>query len=66
MRIYEAQPKTPFHRLLERPEIPEPTKQTLREQHTQLNPIELKKRLEHKLRKFFPALGKLILESTKA
>lgn len=66
VRVYEAQPKTPYQRLLESPEIPETTKAALRHQHMQLNPIELKKRLEAKLRKFFTALGNLHCESTKA
>ena len=66
VRVYEAQPKTPYQRLLESPAIPEATKKLLRTQHTALDPIQLKKRLESKLRKFFTALGNLNYESTKA
>jgi hypothetical protein len=66
VRVYERQPKTPYQRLLESPEIPQARKQQLREKHAQLNPIELKKHLESKLRNFFTVLGNLDRESTKA
>jgi hypothetical protein len=66
VRVYEKQPRTPYQRLLENPQIPEATRQALRSQHAQLNPITLKKQLETKLRKFFTALSNLNHESTKA
>jgi hypothetical protein len=66
VRVYEPVPKTPCQRLLERPALPEATKQPLRAEHAQLNPIRLKKRLETKLRNFFTVLGNRDRESTKA
>ena len=65
-RIYDPGPKTPGQRLLECPALPEATKQPLRAEHAQLNPIRLKKRLETKLRNFFTVLGNRDRESTKA
>jgi len=64
-RVYEATPKTPYRRLLNSPDIPEATKVTLRTQHATLDPFELKKNIEIKLKKFFTALGNLNRESTK-
>jgi hypothetical protein len=64
-RVYEPTPKTPDQRLLECPEIPEATKEALRAQHAQLDPFELKKNIELKLKKFFTALGNLNREATK-
>jgi hypothetical protein len=64
-RIYEAKPKTPYRRLLECADIPEATKVTLRAQHAKLDPFELKKNIEIKLKKFFTALGNLNREATK-
>jgi hypothetical protein len=66
MRVYDPHPKTPYQRLLESPEVPQATKHQLWEEHAQLNPIELKKHLESKLRNFFTVLGNLDCESTKA
>jgi transposase InsO family protein len=64
-RIYEQRPQTPYERLLESPDISEAIKVKLREQHTGLDPYELKKSIEAKLRKFFIALANLDRESTK-
>ena len=64
-RVYEPIPKTPYQRLLESPDIPAATKATLRAQHAQLDPFELKKNIELKLKKFFTALGNLNREATK-
>ena len=64
-RIYEQTPQTPYERLLESPDIAEASKVKLREQHAGMDPYELKKRIEAKLKKFFTALGKLDRESTK-
>ena len=66
VRIYEKQPQTPYQRLLESPDIPETTKAKLWAQHAALDPFELKKSIEAKLRKFFTALSNLDRESTKA
>ena len=46
-------PKTPYQRILESPDISEKTKQTLREMEQTLNPFELRKALEEKLKKIF-------------
>jgi hypothetical protein len=64
-RFYEQPPRTPYQRLLESGEIPEATKARLRAEHAALDPFELKKRIEEKLRKFFTVLGNLNRESTK-
>ena len=64
-RIYEAQPQTPYQRLLASPAIPEATKAKLRAQHAALDPFALKKSIEAKLKKFFTALGNPDRESTK-
>jgi hypothetical protein len=64
-RIYEAQPKTPYQRLLESPDVAEDTKIRLRTEHALLNPFALKKNIETKLRKFFTVLGNLNREATK-
>jgi hypothetical protein len=64
-RIYEAQPRTPYQRLLDSPEIPEEKKAKLRAEHASLDPFALKKSIESKLRKFFTTLGNLNREATK-
>ncbi len=64
-RIYETQPRTPYQRLLESPEIPEEKKAKLRAEHASLDPFALKKSIETKLRKFFTVLGNLNPEATK-
>ena len=46
-------------------DIREATKAKLRAQHVGLDPYELKKSIEAKLRKFFSALGNLDRASTK-
>jgi hypothetical protein len=65
VRIYEQKPQTPYQRLLASPDIAEATKAKLRAEHAALDPFELKKSIEVKLRKFFTALGNLNRESTK-
>ena len=64
-RIYEKKPRTPYERLLRSPDIAEARKAQLRAEHLGLEPFELKKRIEAKLKKFFTALGNLDRESTK-
>lgn len=64
-RVYEKEPKTPYQRLLECPDVPEATKAKLRAQHALLDPFELKKSIEVKLKKFFTALSTLNRESAK-
>jgi len=50
--------------LLASPDIPEATKAKLRAEHATLDPFELKKNIEIKLKKFFTALGNLNREAT--
>ena len=64
-RVYEPTPKTPYQRLLESPDIPETTKAKLRAEHATLDPFELKKTIEIKLKKFFTALANLNRKATK-
>lgn len=52
-------------RLLECADIPELTKVKLRAEHAKLDPFELKKTIERKLKKFFTVLGNLNREATK-
>jgi len=66
VRLYEKKPQTPYQRLLESPDIDEATKTQLREEHARLDPFELKKGIERKLKNFFTVLGNLDRESTKA
>jgi len=65
VRIYQKKPQTPYQRLRESPDIPETTKAKLRAQHAALDPFELKKSIEAKLKKIFTALRNLDRESTK-
>ena len=65
IKSYEKNHQTPYERLLENTEVPEATKERLRAEHLTLNPFELKKRIEQKLKKFFTALGNLNRESSK-
>lgn len=46
IRRYETKAQTPYHRILQRNDIPEEIKQRLREQHTLLNPLVLKRRID--------------------
>jgi hypothetical protein len=64
-RIYEAKPQTPYQRLLDSPDVAEATKAKLRAEHARLDPFELKKRIEAKLKNFFTVLSNLDREATK-
>jgi len=64
-RVYEATPKTPYERLVESADIPEAKKRELRDRHAKLDPFELKKNIEIKLKKFFIVLGNLNREAAK-
>lgn len=46
-------PKTPYRRVLESPLVPEEVKCKLKEQYETLNPFDLRKALEEKLKKIF-------------
>ena len=64
-RIYEQTPQTPYQRLLASADIAEAKKAELLALHAQLDPFELKKNIEVKLKKFFTVLGSLNCEATK-
>lgn len=66
VRIYEKEPTPPYHRLLASPAISEARKAKLRAEHARLDPFELKKGIERKLKNFFTVLATLNRESTKA
>jgi hypothetical protein len=66
VRVYEPTPRTPYQRLLDSPDIDEAIKIRLRQEHARLNPFELKKCIERKLKNFFTHLGNLDRESMKA
>jgi hypothetical protein len=62
-RHYET-PQTPYQRLSVRQELTPQARHALKKQHQQLNPVELKKKLEQELKIFFTALGNLNREAT--
>ena len=64
-RSYEKKPQTPYQQLLASPDLAEATKTKPRAEHAALDPFDLKKSIEAKLKKFFTALGNLDRESTK-
>lgn len=49
-RSYEQQPKTPYQRILEHPEVEESVKEKLRKEHAVLNPLVMKREIEKQLR----------------
>jgi hypothetical protein len=63
VRIYEK-PQTPYERLLASPDVEEAMKNKLRQAHALLDPFELKKGIERKLKNFFTVLGNLDCEAT--
>jgi transposase InsO family protein len=66
VRVYEPVPQTPYQRLLASPDIAEAAKAKLRQEHAALDPFELKKNIERKLKNFFTVLGNLHREATKS
>ena len=52
-RQYEKVAKTPYQRILEHPEVAQPVKDKLTAEHTQLNPLLLKKEIERLQRKVY-------------
>jgi len=63
VRRYEK-PQTPYARLLASPAISQKRKALLQAEHARLNPFELKKSIEQKLRLFFTAQSNLQSEAT--
>ena len=66
VRVYKPVPQTPYQRLPGSPDIDEATKPRLRQEHAGLDPFELKKNIERKLKNFFTVLGNRNRESTKS
>jgi hypothetical protein len=66
IRVYMPNPQTPYQRLLASPDIEEAIKAQLRQEHALLDPFELKKNIERKLKNFFTVLGNLDREATKS
>jgi transposase InsO family protein len=66
IRVYQPTHQTPDQRLLASPDIAEATKTRLRQEHAALDPFELKKNIERKLKNFFTVLGNLNYEATKS
>ena len=66
-KIYD-EPKTPFQRIIDCPNISEEVKQELRQKKALLNPFELKKQLDMALRAFFSELRKkpILIEESAA
>ena len=62
-RRYEK-PCTPYQRLIQRLELTPQARHRLKTQHQQLNPLLLKKEIEHHLEIFFTAVGNLNREAT--
>ena len=52
-KIYEKEPKTPFQRLLESPDISDECKTELRHRAADLNPIELKRKMDEARKHLF-------------
>ncbi len=64
VKTYEPQPRPPYQRLLECPQILEAPQARLRAEHARLDPFALNKATERKL-KNFSALGTLDRASMK-
>jgi len=52
-RHYEKRAKTPYTRILEHPAVPDTVKTRLREEHTRLNPLVLKREIERQIAKVY-------------
>jgi hypothetical protein len=52
-RKYEKNPKTPYQRILEHPEIAENVKERLRQEHATLNPLTMVKEIEKRLQAIY-------------
>jgi hypothetical protein len=53
VRVYEKIPKTPYQRILEHQDVAESTKEKLRQEHTTLNPLLLKREMAKRLKKVY-------------
>ena len=54
-RVY-GEAKTPYQRVMESETVPSDSKEKLKALHKTLDPIELRQRLDAKLRRFWPSL----------
>lgn len=52
-RTYEKNPHTPYQRILEHAEVAEDVKETLRQEHEQLNPLVLKREIDKRLKALY-------------
>ena len=52
-RVYEKIPRTPYQRILGHPKVMEDVKEKLRQEHSKLNPLILKKEMEKRLKKVY-------------
>lgn len=52
-RQYEKKAKTPYQRILEHPAVRESIKEKLRQKHAKLNPLLLKRAIEHRRQKVY-------------
>lgn len=52
-RTYEKNPRTPYQRILEHPEVSEDVKQRLREEYEKLNPLVLKRKIDKRLQTLY-------------
>ncbi|MDR2095946.1 MAG: hypothetical protein LBP76_10585 [Treponema sp.] len=50
-KVYEKEPRTPWERLMESPDISEESKAELRRRRTQYNPVELNRKLNEVVEK---------------
>jgi hypothetical protein len=52
-RVYEKIPKTPYQRILEHKNVSDEVKEKLRQEHSKLNPLFLKREMEKRLKKVY-------------
>lgn len=52
-RVFEKVAKTPYQRLLEHKDVPEEIKEKIRQEHTALNPLLLKEKLDTLKKRIF-------------
>lgn len=52
-RVYEKNPKTPYQRIMEHPNVTDEVKEKLRLEHSKLNPMFMKKEMAKRLKKVY-------------
>ena len=53
VRQYEQKAKTPYARILKHPAVDQASKETLRREHAQLNPLVLKREIDRRIKKVY-------------